>query len=126
MTAAFLSCQAAMAGLANMAAAISAAEKRSSLLICVSFDCRGRIRVWKLMAHRPDQLKQSAVLQATSFFTLVLRRLLSVDDRHHPTVENGKAMRSRQKRTKWCFAFSMQHLVRPCPIKMVGCVLWYA
>jgi hypothetical protein len=36
MTAPFLSYHAAMAGVANMATAISAAEKRSSLLICVS------------------------------------------------------------------------------------------
>jgi hypothetical protein len=40
---------------------------------------------------------------APSYLVLhvVLARLLSVDDRHHPTVENGRAMRSRQKRTKF-------------------------
>ncbi|WJR75398.1 hypothetical protein [Bradyrhizobium sp. NP1] len=38
MTVPFLSYHDAMAGVANTAAAISAAEKRSSLLICVSLD----------------------------------------------------------------------------------------
>jgi hypothetical protein len=51
MTAPLLSCHAAKAGLANMAAAISATE--TSLLIASSFDLAsglGRISVWKFMA----------------------------------------------------------------------------